>query len=130
MIAALAQAIIVKLHRLYTHNLGFRHYSRALIEENKWRAARWGMDGKLIDFGKREEVPMRDLALELLEFVDDVVDELESREAVEYVHTVLREGTSADRQLAVFRQSGDLKEVVRHLVHETKAAVDRRGAAR
>ncbi len=130
MIAALAQAIIVKLHRLYTRNLGYRLYSRALIEENKWRAARWGMDGKLIDFGKREEVPMRALALELLEFVDDVVDELESREAVEYVHTVLREGTSADRQLAVFRQTGDLKEVVQHLVRETKTAVERRGAER
>ena len=77
--AALAQAIIVKLHKLYARNLGFRLYRRALIEENKWRAARWGLDGKLIDFGKRAEVPMRDLALELLEFVDDVVDELGSR---------------------------------------------------
>ena len=83
---------------------GFRLYRRALIEENKWRAARWGLDGKLIDFGKRAEVPMRDLALELLEFVDDVVDELGSREAVDYVHTVLAEGTSADRQLAVYRR--------------------------
>ena len=109
MLAALTQAIIVKLHRLYTRNLGFRLYRRALIEENKWRAARWGLDGKLIDFGKRAEVPMRELALELLEFVDDVVDELESREAVEYVHTVLREGTSADRQLAVYRETGDLR---------------------
>ncbi len=99
MIAALCQAIIVKLHQLYTRNQGFRLYRRALIEENKWRAARWGLDGKLIDFGKRAEVPMRDLALELLEFVDDVVDELGSREAVNYVHTVLAEGTSADRQL-------------------------------
>ena len=83
MIAALCQAIVVKLHKLYTRNQGFRLYRRALIEENKWRAARWGLDGKLIDFGKRAEVPMRDLALELLEFVDDVVDELGSREAVE-----------------------------------------------
>ena len=78
-IAALAQAIIVKLYRLRERNLGFRRYHRALIEENKWRAARWGIDGKLIDFGKRREVPMRELALELLEFVDDVVDELGSR---------------------------------------------------
>ena len=105
-------------------------YRRALIEENKWRAARWGIDGKLIDFGKRAEVPMRELALELLEFVDDVVDELGSREAVEYVHTVLREGTSADRQLAVYRETGDLRAVVRHIVDETRAGVDRRGAAR
>ena len=67
MLGALCQAIVVKLHRLYTRNLGFRLYRRALIEENKWRAARWGLDGKLIDFGKRAEVPMRDLALELLD---------------------------------------------------------------
>jgi glutamate---cysteine ligase / carboxylate-amine ligase len=125
MLGALCQAIVVKLYRLYTRNLGFRLYRRALIEENKWRAARWGLDGKLIDFGKRAEVPMRDLALELLEFVDDVVDDLNSREATSYVHTVLREGTSADRQLAVFRETGDLKAVVQFVVQETKAGVDR-----
>jgi carboxylate-amine ligase len=129
MLGALVQAIVVKLYRLYERNLGFRLYRRALIEENKWRAARWGLEGKLIDFGKQAEVPMRDLALELLEFIDDVVDGLESREAVEYVHTVLREGTSADRQLAVFRDTGDLKAVVRHVVDETRTSVDRRGVA-
>ena len=130
MLGALCQAIVVKLHRLYKRNLGFRTYRRALIEENKWRAARWGLDGKLIDFGKRTEVPMRELALELLEFVDDVVDELGSREAVEYVHTVVREGTSADRQLAVYRQTGDLKAVVQHIVQETRACVERRSGPR
>src|SRR5262244_2852330 len=66
-IAALAQAIIVKLHRLYTYNQSWRLYRRALIEENKWRAARYGIDGKLIDLGKEEEVPMRALIPELLE---------------------------------------------------------------
>jgi carboxylate-amine ligase len=130
MLGALTQAIVVKLYRLYQRNLGFRLYRRALIEENKWRAARWGLDGKLIDFGKRAEVPMRQLALELLEFVDDVLDELESREAVQYVHTVLREGTSADRQLAVYRETGDLKAVVQYVVDETRSSVDRRGAVR
>ena len=130
MLGALCQAIIVKLHKLYTRNMGYRIYARALIEENKWRAARWGLDGKLIDFGKQEEVPMRDLALELLEFVDDVVDELGSREAVEQVHQVLAEGTSADRQLAVYRETQDLKMVVNHLIEETRNSIDRRGAAR
>jgi carboxylate-amine ligase len=130
MLAALCQAIIVKLHKLYTRNQGFRLYRRALIEENKWRAARWGLDGKLIDFGKRTEVPMRHLALELLEFVDDVVDELGSRDAVNYVHTVLAEGTGADQQLAVYRQTGDFKAVVQHIVQETRASVERRGAER
>jgi carboxylate-amine ligase len=128
MLGALVQAIIVKLHRLYTRNQGYRLYKRALIEENKWRAARWGLDGKLIDFGKRAEVPMRDLALELLDFVDDVVDELGSRSAVEYVHKVLAEGTSADRQLAAYRRTGELTSVVRHLVDETKAGVGHGGS--
>ena len=130
MLGALCQAIIVKLHRLYIRNQGYRIYRRTLIEENKWRAARWGLDGKLIDFGKREEVPMRHLALELLDFVDDVVDELGSREAVEHVHTVLEEGTSADRQLAVFRATGDIRAVVDHLIHETRSSMERRGAPR
>jgi glutamate---cysteine ligase / carboxylate-amine ligase len=122
-IAAITQAIVVKLHRLYTGNMGFRLYRRALIEENKWRAARYGIEGKLIDFGKEEEVPMRDLAVELLEFIDDVVDDLGSRSAVEYVHTILREGTSAERQLRVYQETGDLKAVVRHLVEETRGGV-------
>ena len=130
MLGALTQAIVVKLYRLYEKNLGFRLYRRALIEENKWRAARWGLDGKLIDFGKRAEVPMRALAVELLEFIDDVLDELGSREAVNYVHTVLAEGTSADRQLAVYRRTGDFKAVVQHLVQETREGVEAPGAGR
>jgi glutamate---cysteine ligase / carboxylate-amine ligase len=130
MLGALVQAIIVKLYRLRGRNLGFRLYRRALIEENKWRAARYGIDGKLIDFGRRAEVPMRDLALELLEFIDDVVDDLGSRREVEHVHRVIEEGTSADRQLAVFRQTQDLRAVVRHVVEETRAGVEREGAAR
>jgi carboxylate-amine ligase len=124
-IAGLIQAIVVKLHRLYTKNQGFRLYPRALIEENKWRASRWGIQGKLIDFGKRTEVPMKDLAIELLEFVDDVLDDLGSRSAVDYIRTILREGTSADRQVRVFRETGDLQAVVRHLVAETRAGVER-----
>jgi glutamate---cysteine ligase / carboxylate-amine ligase len=123
-IAAVIQAIIVKLYRLRERNLGFRKYHRALIEENKWRAARWGLDGKLIDFGKRQEVPMRHLALELLEFVDDVVDGLGSRREIEYVRTILADGTSAERQLRVYRETGDLRAVVRAVVDETRESVE------
>jgi glutamate---cysteine ligase / carboxylate-amine ligase len=119
-IAALTQALVVKLHRLYTRNMSFRLYRRALIEENKWRAARYGIEGKLVDFGKEAEVAMRDLIPELLEFVDDVVDDLGSRSAVEYVNTIMREGTSAERQLRVFQETGDLKAVVRNIVAETR----------
>jgi glutamate---cysteine ligase / carboxylate-amine ligase len=123
-IAAVAQAIIVKLYRLRIRNLGFRLYHRALIEENKWRAARWGIDGKLIDFGQRREVPMRELGLELLEFVDDVLDDLGSRREVDYIRKILTEGTSAERQLQVYRETGDLKSVVRSIVEETRESVE------
>ena len=117
-----------KLLKLRRRNLGFRKYIPALIMENRWRAMRHGIDGKLIDFGKQAEVPMRDLAVELLEFIDDVVDDLRSRTAVEHVNTILREGTSADRQLNVYRERGSLKAVVDHLCAETVAGL--RTAAR
>lgn len=122
-IAALIQAIVAKLSKLYRQNMGFRLYRRALIQENKWRAVRWGLDGKLIDFGKQTEVPVRDLILELLDFVDDVVDELGSRKEIEYVHTILKNGTSADRQLHTFKETGDLKMVVDQLIAETMEGV-------
>ena len=118
-LAALMQAICAKLLKLRSGNLGFRKYMPALIAENKWRAIRYGLDGNLIDFGKQAEVPMRELALELVDFVDDVVDDLGSRKAVEYVHTILAEGTSADRQLRVLRQTGDVHAVVEMLAQET-----------
>ena len=122
-IAALIQAVCAKLLKLREQNLGFRKYMPALIAENKWRAMRYGIDGRLIDFGKQAEVPMRDLAVELLEFVDDVVDELGSRQAVQYVHTILRDGTSADRQLGAHHESASLTAVVDHLCNETVAGV-------
>jgi len=118
-LAALTQAICAKLLKLRSGNLGFRKYMPALIAENKWRAIRYGIDGKLIDFGKQAEVPMRDLAIELLDFVDDVVDDLGSRAAVEYMHTILAGGTSADRQLEVFRKTGDTRAVVELLAEES-----------
>ncbi|HMW00992.1 MAG TPA: carboxylate-amine ligase [Acidobacteriota bacterium] len=122
-IAALFQAIVAKLYKLLKQNMGFRLYRRALIQENKWRAVRYGLDGKLIDFGKQIEVPVRDLICELLEFVDDVVDELGSRKEIEYVHTIMQNGSSADRQLRVYEETGDLHAVVDNLIKETTEGV-------
>lgn len=118
-IAALFQAIVAKLNRLIEKNLGFRLYRRMLIQENKWRAVRWGLQGKMIDFGKQKEVPVRDLILELLDFVDDVLDDLGSRKEVEHIHTILERGTSADAQLQVYEETGDLKAVVDLLIKRT-----------
>jgi carboxylate-amine ligase len=120
-IAALIQATAVKLFRLHAKNQSWRQYSRALLMENKWRAARYGLDGKLIDFGQEREVPERQLILEYLEWVDDVLDELGSRKAVEYVHWILEHGTGADRQLRAWEESGhDLKAVVAFMMAETR----------
>ncbi|HYE65974.1 MAG TPA: hypothetical protein VD966_10345, partial [Pyrinomonadaceae bacterium] len=94
--------------------------------ENKWRAVRWGLDGKMIDFGKQKEVPVRDLIHELLEFVDDVLDDLGSRTEIEHIHTILERGTSADEQLQVFRETnGDLTAVVDRLIQRTMENVPR-----
>ncbi len=122
-IAALCQAIIAKLYKIHEKNQSFRHYSRALIMENKWRAARYGLEGKLIDFGKQTEVPERELIGEVLDFVDDVVDGLGSRDELMYFHHILRHGTGADRQLRVFRETGDLKKVVDYMIQETEAGL-------
>ncbi|GAC1399514.1 MAG: carboxylate-amine ligase [Pyrinomonadaceae bacterium] len=118
-IAALFQAIVAKLDSLIEKNLGFRLYHRMLLQENKWRAVRWGLDGKLIDFGKQKEVPVRDLILELLEFVDEVLDPLNSRKEVEHIHNILERGTSADEQLKVFQETNSLPAVVDRLIERT-----------
>jgi carboxylate-amine ligase len=123
-IAALIQATVAKLYKLHTANQGFRLYRRALIMENKWRASRYGMDGKMIDFGKQIEVPTRELIREYLEFVDDVVDELDSREEIEYIYTMLDQGSGADRQLRVYNDTGDLKKVVDYIIEETEVGLD------
>jgi carboxylate-amine ligase len=119
-IAALIQAICAKLYKLREKNLGFRTYRRALLLENKWRASRYGINGKLIDFGKEIEVPFRDLMEELFLFVDDVVDELGSRQEVESVRWILDHGTGADRQIAKYEENGgDLRKVVDFICEET-----------
>ncbi|MGN6418312.1 MAG: carboxylate-amine ligase [Pseudobacter sp.] len=114
-IAALFQGVCAKIYKLRMQNLNFIQYSRSLINENKWRASRYGLDGRLIDFGKEEEVNTRVLINELLDFIDDVVDPLGSRHAVNYVSKIMDQGTGADRQLAVYDQTKNLVSVVDYI---------------
>ena len=118
-LTALCQALVAKLYKMMKGNTTFRNYRSRLINENRWRASRYGIDGKLIDFGKQTEVPTRALIGELLEFVDEVVDDLGSREDIDYINQMLRVGTGADRQLEVFKRTGDIKKVVDYIVEET-----------
>ncbi len=114
-IAALFQAICAKLYKLRSQNLNFIMYPRLLINENKWRAGRYGIDGTMIDFGKESEVNTRVLIYELLDFVDDVVDHLGSRSAIAYVHKMIERGTGADRQLSVHKDTNNLVDVVDYI---------------
>lgn len=129
-VASLFQAICAKLMKLRRQNMSWRRYRHVHITENKWRAVRYGVEGEMIDFGIEQSVPFHILAEELQEFLDDVVDDLDSREEVAYINTILREGTSADRQLRVFREHGGddnreaaLVAVVDHLVRETRRGI-------
>jgi carboxylate-amine ligase len=118
--AALFQAVTAKLYKLHKQNLSWRLYRKAVLHENKARAARFGIDGKLIDFGKAEEVSFDALLDELLEFVDDVVDDLGSRNEVYYARTIVKNRPGADRQLAVYEDRKDLRDVVDYIVRETE----------
>jgi carboxylate-amine ligase len=123
-IAALIQALTAKLWKLMDQNLGFRLYRRALMMENKWRAARYGMEGKLIDFRKEEEVPTPFLVEEILEFVDDVLDELGSRKEVEKIRWIVAHGNGARRQLEVYRHTGDFRALMDFVANETEIGLD------
>ena len=120
-IAALIQATAAYLYKLHESNQDFRQFARPLLMENKFRAVRYGLDGKLIDFGKQQEIPLRDLMGEYLQIIDPVVDELDSRWAIEGIRKILETGTGADRQLKVFEETkGDLKAVVDYMAQETR----------
>src|SRR5438046_6098993 len=118
-IAGLIQAVIAKLYKLLKQNTTFRVYRRRLLDENRWRASRCGIEGKLIDFGRETEVETRSLLNELLEFVATEVDELESKREMAHIERIMREGTGADRQLEVFHRTNDMKAVVDQIVAET-----------
>src|SRR3989440_10487584 len=118
-IAALIQAVVAKLYKLLRHNTTFRVYRRRLLDENRWRASRYGIEGKLIDFGREAEVETRSLLNELMEFVSTEVEELGSKREMEHIERITREGTGADRQLAAFHRTNDMKAVVDQIVTET-----------
>ena len=117
-IAGLFQAICAKLYKLRSQNMNYMIYSRALLNENKWRASRYGIDGSMIDFGKEAEVNTRVLIYELLDFVSDVIPHLGSQNAISHVHKILENGTGADRQLKIFEETKSLEKVVDY-IHES-----------
>ena len=122
-IVALIQALMAKLYLMHRRNTSWRSYTRSLIEENKWRAVRFGTDAKMIDFGRQEERPFFDLVQELVHFVDEAAEMLGTRDVVRKVVDIAREGTSAHRQIEVYDRTKDMKAVVDWLIAETMQGV-------
>ncbi len=122
-VVALIQALMAKLYLMYKGNTAWRSYHRSLIEENKWRAMRYGTGGKLIDFGARTERPFRDLVRELVDFVSEPAQLFGTTAHLETILRIVDEGTSAHRQLEVFERTGDTKAVVDWLIDETMVGI-------
>ena len=124
-IAAMTQAVMRMLWRLKTQNQRWRSYDRMLIDENRWRAQRYGMSGGLIDFGRREIVPFANLAEELLVMLAPDGAALGSGAELEGVRRLAAAGASADRQRAVFTQAkADGADDDTALVAVTKSLVE------
>lgn len=121
--AAIFQALTLTLWKLHRRNMSWRLYRRALIMENKTRAAKWGLSDKLIDFGMTEQVSTRKLIEELLELIAESADELGCREEIEYARTIMDRGTGADRQLEVYEKTKSLESVVDYIIEETAHGV-------
>ena len=126
-VVALVLLMVVRLLKLYRRNQSWRAYRRHHIVENKWRAMRYGVEESMIDFGKKALVPTREIMLGGLAKDQDSAEELGCLREVEYVRQILENGTSADRQLAVYRQAKAqgasqeeaLRAVVNRLISET-----------
>jgi carboxylate-amine ligase len=102
-IAALYQSLLAMLWRLRQRNQSWRLYRRILIEENKWRAQRWGIEGQLADYGRRTLVPFPDLLEEVIALVGEEAERLGCRTEVERAREIVRRGTSADRQCSIYK---------------------------
>ncbi|MXZ23930.1 MAG: hypothetical protein F4Y80_03515 [Caldilineaceae bacterium SB0665_bin_21] len=119
-IGALLQGIAAFMASLTLNNQQFRTYDRILLMENKWRAMRYGTEGRLIDFGKETEVPLNRLMWELGELVLPFAETLNGTRYIERVHDLVEGGSSADRQIAVWQSSGEsMQAVVDHIVSES-----------
>ena len=126
-LAATYQCLLSMLWRLRANNQRWRLYPRTLIQENRWRAMRYGPSGELMDFGKGEPVAYRELAAELADLLAEDADELGCTAEMQHIMTIAAEGTSADRQRAIYNTALETGEdshtaliaVVDHLMVET-----------
>ena len=118
-IAALIQALVATMILNRERNISWRDYRDSFIYENKWRSMRHGIEGKMIDLGLTKELSSKKLIKEMIELVDESAEILGTQEEIAYINTILKEGTSADRQLNMYKKTKDLHKVVEMLSKET-----------
>ncbi|MFW2404976.1 MAG: carboxylate-amine ligase [Gammaproteobacteria bacterium] len=126
-LAALTACILRMLYRLRVKNQRWRVYNPMLLQENRWRAMRYGIDESLLDLAKGELVPVPDLIEEIQAIVDKDAEALGCQAEIAHLTDIVTRGTSAHRQVAVFEQAladgrdekDALREVVRWLIDET-----------
>ncbi len=124
-IVALCQSLVAKYTWLYKRGIDSPVLPRYLLEENKWRSTRYGLDAEIVDFVKERNMSMRAAIHELLDAVDDVVDDLGTRQDLNYMRGLLDDprGTGADRQIALFKETGSLAAVTQFLMQQTLAGI-------
>jgi carboxylate-amine ligase len=124
-IVALCQSLVAKYTWLYKHGVESPVLPRYLLEENKWRATRYGLDAEVVDFVKERNISMRASLHELLDTVDDVADDLGTRQDLAYMRNLLDDprGTGADRQIALFKETGSLAAVTEFLIRQTMSGI-------
>ena len=130
-LASIYMSLLSMLYRRRMHNQRWRIYSRTLIDENTWRAQRYGVRGSMIDFGLSRLVPFEDLIEEIIELVSEDAEELDCLAEVQHARTIVNRGTSAHRQLETFNKAIELgasqaeatQAVVDWLIEETVAGL-------
>jgi carboxylate-amine ligase len=120
-LAALVAAIAHRLCKLYDDEEPLVEYPTELVDDNKVRAALRGIDGRLVDFRRGEQVPAPEMALKLIELVSANADELGCREELEGIKDLLDAGTGAHRQLRVYESSGDMHALVAEIAETSRA---------
>ncbi|MGH2506538.1 MAG: carboxylate-amine ligase [Ktedonobacteraceae bacterium] len=125
-LAALCQALIAKLTWLHQRNLSTHVLPRYFVEEHKWHATRYGLDGQVADFVQGRHLSMRDSISELLDLVDDVLDDLGSRREIDHLRRLLvnPQGTGADRQIEIYQRTGSIQAVTQYLIDQTAESLD------
>jgi glutamate---cysteine ligase / carboxylate-amine ligase len=120
-LAALVQGLVKELSEHFDAGKKLSRYPYEMLDENKWLAARHGLEGELVDLPKRERVPTRELVRRVIKRIKPHAEELGSAGDLAGIEDLLGKGNGAARQVVVYEANHDFREVVREIVEATTA---------